>query len=270
MLEVLDQRRDRPVDLPALPAGRPSAGRLPCPCRGCPSPSRRAGRSARRTRPAPRQQAVVGEASLAGFRAVDLERTTSGSPRDVHHLRHGGLHAVRELVLLDARDVSPGRRYPRARARSAGRSASRRPAPAARDPCPAGCWRTEPGRPRSGTARPGTPRAESRCPTGCCPPVGSAAAGDHHHEPRQVPVLTSRGPYVTHEPIDGLPGRGDAGVQEQLRRRVVELVGLHRCHERHACPTIAVKCGNSSLTQPACCALPLRTDTVNRATSGGP
>ena len=49
------------------------------------------------------EQAVVGERRLARARRRRASRTFFGSLADVHHLGHGDLHAVGQLVLADAR-----------------------------------------------------------------------------------------------------------------------------------------------------------------------
>ena len=49
-----------------------------------------------------RQQAVAGKGGLAGLRAVHVQRGLV-FPRDVHELRHAGLHAVGHFILADAR-----------------------------------------------------------------------------------------------------------------------------------------------------------------------
>ena len=46
------------------------------------------------------QEAVVGETGLAWFRAIHLVHIL-GLARDIHQLRHRGLHAVGHLILTD-------------------------------------------------------------------------------------------------------------------------------------------------------------------------
>ena len=38
---------------------------------------------------------------------------------------------------------------------------------------------------------------------------------------------------MTHDPSDGRPGRGEPVIEQQLGRRVVELVGVHRADDAH-------------------------------------
>ncbi len=98
--QVVDQGRNRPIHRRALireAADDILVGRS---CRGNPSPSRRAGRSAPLLDQATRQQAVVGKARGPRLRAVGVEHPL-GLTTNVHHFRHRGLHPKRELILSD-------------------------------------------------------------------------------------------------------------------------------------------------------------------------
>ena len=173
------------------------------------------------------QQAVVREALPArtgAIERVDLGRLAG----DVHRVARRELHPVRHLVLRDARhrlgvpqllegppvegihrvDDLPARLGPDPR--RVGEVQHRVPLGAALDPLVD--RRQVAGAPR----RP--PRA------------GEPAPGEQDHEPRQVLVL--RAEAVGHPGAHrGVAEILAAGVQEELRRGVVELVGLHRAEE---------------------------------------
>ena len=119
----------------------------------------------------PGQQAVVGEARLARLRAVGFERSACGLLGDVHHLRHASLHAEGQFVLGDARQ-----RFRVAQARGlhlvqVAQRVERLAAQLAVHARRIGHIQHRIAL-ASGTARPETPTAESRCPNEFLPPFG--------------------------------------------------------------------------------------------------
>ena len=174
------------------------------------------------------EQAVVGEAGFAGLGAVGRERRGL-LLGDVHDFGHAGLHAEGEFVLGDARDglgvaqlillalVEVLERVERGAAQvtgHAGRIVGEEDGVALAAALHALVH---------GGDEAGAPAALAA--------AGLDAVGDHRDEAREVLVLRA-------EAVGG-PGteRGPAlavmsGEEQQFGRRVVELVGVHRLHER--------------------------------------
>ena len=202
--QISDQRRHRPVELPGLVGEAIEQAAVVIPAL-----VEQLDKAHALLNKPPRQQAVVGQARCARFRTVSLQGR-GWFAADVHQFRHAALHAVRQLVLRDARrdlwvaDIR--QRDPIQRVNAI-------------DNVAAALWRD--------TARIGEEqhrialaaefhplmdRRQKATPPQAVARAGHAA-GDQHHVAGQIPVRGSQ--PVTHPRADPRPAESlESGVKE--------------------------------------------------------
>ncbi len=228
LLEVADQRCHRPIggrhllgEAVGEAAGRAGAVEIPAPVEELDEPHALLDQAAR-------QQAVVGKARLARLGAVGLKhgRRLAG---DVHDARHAGLHAVGQFVLGDAGDrlrmaelhglqfVEFLQRVERAPAQAAVHAG--------------GVGDVEHRVALAAALHALVDRRDEAAAPAALAAAGLHAAGNEGDKPRQVLVFRAQavgGPGAHRRPALARV----AGEQQQLGRGVVELVGVHRLHQR--------------------------------------
>ena len=174
------------------------------------------------------QQAVVRKGRLPRLRAVLLKRGLRFAA-DIHHLRHADLHAVRQLILVDARQrlgvadlaVLLLVKFPERVEASAAHGAAH-------------AFRVRHVQDRiAGAAALHALKDRRQIPA---PPKALASrrigvTGDQHHETRQIRVLRAK-PVSDPRPHRRRAVAGRTGVKQHLCWRVIELIGVHRLHER--------------------------------------
>ena len=177
----------------------------------------------------PRQQAVVGKARLAGLRPVVFEHLLR-LLGDVHDLGHAGLHAKGQLILRDARDslgmaelgdlllIEILQGIERLAAHGAVHAG--------------GIAHKEHGIALAAALHALIHAGNEAAAPAALAAAGLRAAGDERDKARQVLILraeTIRGPRTHGGPaLPRMPGE-----EQQLRRRMIELVRVHRTDHAH-------------------------------------